>query len=58
MRVLLAGGELPGTEMLKTVSDILNADNVRPLTDHVTVAALKRFRMLSTSPITRKRAER
>ena len=39
VRVLLAGGELPGTEMLKTVSDILNADNVRPLTDHVTVAA-------------------
>ena len=39
VRVLLAGGELPGTEMLKTVSDILSADKVRPLTDHVTVAA-------------------
>ena len=39
MRVLLTGGELPGEEILKEVLDILNADTVRPLTDHVTVAA-------------------
>ena len=39
VRVLLAGGELPGQETLKIVSDALNADKVRPLTDHVTVAA-------------------
>lgn len=39
VRVLLAGGELPGEEILKEVSDALNADTVRPLTDHVTVAA-------------------
>ena len=39
VRVLLTGGELPGEEILKEVLDILNADPVRPLTDHVTVAA-------------------
>lgn len=39
VRVLLANGELPGEEILKEVYDILNADDVRPLTDHVTVAA-------------------
>ena len=39
VRVLLAGGELPGEETLKAVSEVLNADKVRPLTDHVTVAA-------------------
>ena len=39
VRVLLSGGELPGTEILKAVADSLNADKVRPLTDHVTVAA-------------------
>lgn len=39
VRVLLTGGELPGEEILKEVLDILNADTVRPLTDHVTVAA-------------------
>ena len=39
VRVLLSGGQLPGEEILKEVSEILNADNVRPLTDHVTVAA-------------------
>lgn len=38
VRVLLSGGELPGEEMLKAVDDILSADKVRPLTDHVTVA--------------------
>lgn len=39
VRVLLSGGALPGEEILKEVSDILTADKVRPLTDHVTVAA-------------------
>jgi len=39
VRVLLEGGELPGEEMIKAVYEILNADKVRPLTDHVTVAA-------------------
>lgn len=39
VRVLLSGGELPGEEMLNDVYNILNADKVRPLTDHVTVAA-------------------
>ena len=39
VRVLLAGGELPGQETLKAVSEALNADKVRPLTDHVTVKA-------------------
>lgn len=39
VRVLLSGGQLPGEEVLKEVSDILSADAVRPLTDHVTVAA-------------------
>ena len=34
VRVLLTGGELPGEEILKEVLDILNADTVRPLTDH------------------------
>ena len=39
VRVLLSGGQLPGEEILKEVLDILNADKVRPLTDHVTVAS-------------------
>ena len=39
VRVLLSGGQLPGEEILKEVLDILNADKVRPLTDHGTVAA-------------------
>lgn len=39
VRVLLSGGQLPGEEILKEVLDILNADKVRPLTDHVTVVA-------------------
>ena len=39
VRVLLAGGELPGQETLNAVSGVLNADKVRPLTDHVTVKA-------------------
>lgn len=39
VRVLLSGGQLPGEEILKEVLGILNADKVRPLTDHVNVAA-------------------
>lgn len=39
VRVLLQGGALPGEEILKEVSDLLTADTVRPLTDHVTIAA-------------------
>lgn len=39
VRVLLSGGVLPGEEILKAVSQILNDDTVRPLTDHVRVAA-------------------
>ena len=39
VRVLLVGGALPEKEMLDTVADILSADNVRPLTDYVTVQA-------------------
>lgn len=39
VRVLLAGGELPGQETLNAVSGVLSADKVRPLTDHVTVKA-------------------
>lgn len=39
VRVLLAGGALPETEMLETVTAVLSADDVRPLTDYVTVKA-------------------
>ena len=39
VRLLLSGGQLPGEEILKEVLDILNTDKVRPLTDHVPVAA-------------------
>lgn len=39
VRVLLSGGQLPGEEIIKEVLEILNADKVRPLTDHVTVSA-------------------
>lgn len=35
--VLLEGGELPDTEMLNTVADVLNDKKVRPLTDLVHV---------------------
>lgn len=37
VRPLLKDGKLPDTEILKQVSDFLNARNVRPLTDKVTV---------------------
>lgn len=39
VRILLEGGALPGEEILKAVYQILNDDTVRPLTDHVRVAA-------------------
>lgn len=34
---LLEGGEIPGKEMLDAISNHLNADNIRPLTDKVIV---------------------
>ena len=37
VRVLLDGGELPSTEVLDQVYEVLSADNIRPLTDNVTV---------------------
>ena len=36
---LLVGGEIPGEEMLSIVEEALSADDVRPLTDRVTVSA-------------------
>lgn len=39
IRVLLQGGEQPTEAVLQEISDALNADNVRPLTDVVTVLA-------------------
>lgn len=39
IRPLLKDGKLPDTEVLKQVSDILDARNIRPLTDKVTVEA-------------------
>lgn len=39
VRILLKDGELPGTEMIQAVTDILANDEVRPLTDQVIVAA-------------------
>ncbi|MDD4599613.1 hypothetical protein SDC9_04131 [bioreactor metagenome] len=39
LRPLLFEGEIPGTEMLNSVFDIVNDKKVRPLTDHVTVLA-------------------
>lgn len=35
---LLVGGELPGDETLALVKETINADDVRPLTDYVTVS--------------------
>ena len=37
VRPLLEGGEIPGEELLDAVEGVLSADDVRPLTDHVTV---------------------
>ena len=39
VRPLLAGGEIPGEELLEQVEAVLSDENVRPLTDHVTVVA-------------------
>lgn len=39
VRPLLEGGEIPGEELLDSVKEILSADDVRPLTDHVSVVA-------------------
>ncbi len=39
IRVLLQGGEQPTEAVLQEISEVLNADNVRPLTDMVTVSA-------------------
>lgn len=39
VRPVLAGGELPTAEILERVHEALNADNVRPLTDTVSVQA-------------------
>lgn len=39
IRAILENGELPGEEMLQKIFEIVNADDVRPLTDVVTVAA-------------------
>lgn len=39
VRPVLAGGELPGEDVLARVSAALSADDVRPLTDTVTVQA-------------------
>lgn len=36
---LLTGGEIPGTELLDEITERLSADDVRPLTDKVTVIA-------------------
>lgn len=39
VRILLYGGQMPGEELIKEVKKHLDADNIRPLTDNVTVAA-------------------
>lgn len=39
IKVLLKDGKLPGNDVLTKVSNAVNADDVRPLTDNVTVAA-------------------
>lgn len=39
IRVMLYGGELPDEELLKAVESYLNADDIRPMTDKVTVSA-------------------
>ena len=39
VRPLLTDGEIPGEELLDAVEDVLSADDVRPLTDHVKVLA-------------------
>lgn len=39
IRIMLYGGVLPDTELLKQVQDYLSADDIRPMTDKVVVAA-------------------
>ena len=39
VRILQTDGEMPTEELLQKVRDYLNADDIRPLTDEVTVAA-------------------
>jgi phage-related baseplate assembly protein len=39
IRVLMADGELPSSDVLQQVADVLRDDRVRPLTDRVTVLA-------------------
>lgn len=39
IRIMLYGGELPSEELIKEVQEYLSADNIRPMTDKVTVAA-------------------
>lgn len=39
IRIMLYGGELPGEELIKKVQEYLSADDIRPITDKVTVAA-------------------
>lgn len=39
VRILMKDGKLPDEEILRRVQSILSDDRVRPLTDHVTVAA-------------------
>ena len=39
IRIMLYGGELPDEELIQKVQDYLNADDIRPMTDKVVVAA-------------------
>lgn len=39
VRAILENGELPGEEVLQKIYEVVNADDVRPLTDFVTVGA-------------------
>lgn len=39
IRIMLYGGELPGEELIQKVQEYLSADDIRPMTDKVTVAA-------------------
>lgn len=58
VRFLLAGGELPGEEMIQKVTKALSDEKVRPLTDHVEVSApevieydlVGRYYISSTTP--------
>lgn len=39
VRIMLYGGELPSEELIQKVQEYLSADNIRPMTDKVVVAA-------------------